>query len=64
MHGILPDAVKAISANIQRAELAKGSPAPNTSGTLHQPMQQGQGVAGGIRARMKAEDQRPRPQQP
>jgi short-subunit dehydrogenase len=63
-HGIFPDAVEAISANIQRAELAKGAPAAATSGTLHHPVEQGQGVEGGVRARMKAEDQELKGQRP
>jgi short-subunit dehydrogenase len=56
MHHFFPDLTERISANIQRAELEKGAPAANTSGTLHQPMIEGQGVDGGVRARMKRED--------
>lgn len=56
-HHIFPDMVERVSANIQRAELEKGSPAPATPGSLHQPMQSGTTVDGGIRARMKQEDE-------
>jgi short-subunit dehydrogenase len=55
-HQILPDLTEHISANIHRAELAKGAPAPDTSGSVHRPLPEGRGVDGGIRARMKHED--------
>jgi short-subunit dehydrogenase len=56
MHHLLPDLTERVSANIQRAELEKATPAPNTSGALFAPMARGTDVDGGIRARMKAED--------
>jgi short-subunit dehydrogenase len=56
MHHVLPDLTERISANVQRAELEKARPAHATSGALFQPMAEGTGVDGGIRARMKAED--------
>jgi short-subunit dehydrogenase len=55
-HRILPDLVERTSANVQRAELDKASPASATSGSLHQPMASGTTVEGGIRARMERED--------
>jgi short-subunit dehydrogenase len=55
-HHIFPDLVERVSANIQRAELEKGSPTPDTSGSLRQPMASGTTVDGGIRERMKQED--------
>lgn len=64
-HNLFPDLTESISANIHRAEIAKGTPTEPTAGSVHQPMQDGRGVDGGIRARMDAEDQRakdePRP---
>jgi short-subunit dehydrogenase len=59
-HHILPDLTERIAANIHRAEIAKGTPQPATSGSVHQPMAEGRGVEGGVRARMKAEDARTR----
>ena len=55
-HWLLPDLTERISANIQRAEFAKGSPQPATPGAVHHPIPEGRGVDGGLRARMKAED--------
>jgi len=57
MHHVLPDLTERISANVQRAELNKASPAPATPGSLYRPMPEGTSVDGGIRARMKAEDE-------
>lgn len=56
MHHIFPDLTERVSANVQRAELEKASPAAPTSGSLHQPMAEGTTVDGGIRARMEVED--------
>jgi len=57
MHHMLPDLTERISANVQRAELKKGAPMPPTSGSLYQPMKEGVSVDGGIRTRMRAEDE-------
>jgi short-subunit dehydrogenase len=57
MHHVLPDLTERISANVQRAELNKASPEPATPGSLYRPMREGTSVDGGIRARMKAEDE-------
>jgi short-subunit dehydrogenase len=55
-HHLFPDLTERISANIHRAELRKGTPVPDTSGSIHAPMAEGRGIEGGVRARMKAED--------
>lgn len=56
-HHLFPDLTERISANIHRAELAKGTPMPPTSGSVHRPMTEGRGVEGGVRARMKQENE-------
>lgn len=55
-HHLLPDLTERLAADIHRAEIAKGTPAAPTSGSVHAPMTEGRGVEGGVRARMKAED--------
>ena len=55
-HGLVPGLSERIAADIHRAEIAKGTPVPATSGAVHRPMAAGRGVEGGVRARMKAED--------
>ena len=55
-HHLFPDATEAISANIHRAQLKKGTPQPPTAGSVHQPMDEGRTPDGGVRARMKVED--------
>jgi short-subunit dehydrogenase len=56
MHHVLPDLVERISADTQHAELEKGAPASASSGSLHVPMASGTSVDGGIRERMRQED--------
>ena len=56
-HNLFPDLTERVSANIHRAELQKGSATEPTSGSVHYPMTEGRGVEGGVRARMKQEDQ-------
>ena len=56
-HHWFPDLTETIAADVHRAELAKGSPVGPTSGAVHDPVPQGRGVSGGVRERMKAEDQ-------
>lgn len=64
-HRIVPDLVERVSANIHRAEIAKGTPVRPTSGSVHRPTGGGTGVEGGVRQRMRAEDaQRRRMQGP
>lgn len=56
-HRIAPDLTEHISANIaHKAQFESAPPAPNTDGTLFQPMQSGQGVDGGVRQRMHREE--------
>ncbi len=55
-HHVFPDMTEAISANIHRAQLKKGTSQPPTAGSVHQPMAEGRTMDGGVRARMKAED--------
>ena len=60
-HRLFPDLSESVSASVvHRVQMEKGAPAPPTSGTLHTPMQTGQGVEGGTRERMKQEDQQQR----
>jgi short-subunit dehydrogenase len=65
-HRIVPDLVERVSANIHRAEIAKGTPVPPTTGAVHQPLPRGdgRGVEGGVRQRMKQEDARRRARGP
>jgi short-subunit dehydrogenase len=55
-HHWFPDMTETIAANIHRAEIARGTPTPPTSGNVHRPMPGMSGVDGGVRARRKAED--------
>jgi short-subunit dehydrogenase len=56
-HRFFPDLTERIAADIHRAEIAKGTPVPATSGAVHAPMAEGRGAEGGVRARMKAENE-------
>jgi hypothetical protein len=57
-HHILPDLTERMSANIaHRYQIETAPPAPPTSGTLYEPMEAGRTVEGGIRERMKREDE-------
>jgi short-subunit dehydrogenase len=56
-HHLFPDLTERLSANIHRAQLKKGTEVPPTSGSVHVPSAAGRGVEGGVRARMKAEDE-------
>ncbi len=56
-HHILPDLTERIAADVQGVELLKGTPLPPTSGSVQQPMAYGRGVDGGVRQRMKWEDE-------
>ena len=56
-HRIFPDLTERISANIaHKWQIETAPPAPPTAGTLHEPMQSGRTVDGGVRERMKKED--------
>lgn len=56
-HRLFPDLTERVAADIQHREFQKGSPAPSTSGNVHRPMEEGRDVVGGVRQRMKREDQ-------
>src|SRR3954466_12164592 len=45
---------------IDHAQMENAPPAPNTAGSLYEPMREGQGVEGGVRDRMAAEDEQRR----
>lgn len=55
-HNLLPDLTERVAADIHRSELSKGSPVPNSTGSLYRPMPQGRGVDGGVRERRRQED--------
>lgn len=56
-HRLSPDLTTRIAANLYHREtMGKGAPTPATTGSLYRPMAAGQGVEGGVRARMKWED--------
>jgi len=56
-HRLMPDLTERISANIShRMQYETAPPAPATSGTLHQPVEAGRTVDGGVRKRMEQED--------
>ncbi|HEY0791608.1 MAG TPA: SDR family NAD(P)-dependent oxidoreductase [Chthoniobacterales bacterium] len=60
-HRLFPKLTENLAANLShREQIEKSAPAPPTSGTLHQPMQSGRTVDGGVRLRMKKEDQQRR----
>lgn len=57
-HRLVPDITARLTAHaIDTAEVDVNPPAPKSSGNLHQPMEHGQGVSGGIRERMEHETQ-------
>tara|TARA_R100001244_G_scaffold72880_1_gene58738 strand:+ start:4681 stop:5604 length:924 start_codon:yes stop_codon:yes gene_type:complete len=55
-HQIFPDLTERMSASLAKRESNKAVSAPHTQGTLFEPMEEGRGIDGGIRARMKKED--------
>jgi hypothetical protein len=55
-HQLFPDLTERLSANIVKSEVEKAGPLPDTTGSIYQPMAEGTTVDGGIRARMKVED--------
>jgi short-subunit dehydrogenase len=57
-HRLFPDLTARFSAvAIEEAEVEANPPAARTPGNLHQPVEQGQGVSGGIRERMEHQTQ-------
>jgi short-subunit dehydrogenase len=57
-HRLLPGLTEHIAGDIShRVQIETAPPAPPTSGNLHQPMRSGTAVEGGVRERMRREDQ-------
>ncbi|MEO3432836.1 SDR family NAD(P)-dependent oxidoreductase [Inquilinus sp. CAU 1745] len=56
-HHVFPDLTERMSATIADREVKKAGSLPPTTGSIYEPMQEGSGVGGGIRRRMKEEDQ-------
>jgi len=55
---LVPGLTEHIAGNIaHHVQIKTAPPAPPTSGTLHQPMREGTTVEGGVRERMKREDE-------
>ncbi|MDN7242117.1 SDR family NAD(P)-dependent oxidoreductase [Planococcus sp. N028] len=54
---LAPETTEAFNAKYVQKIIQSAPPAPPTSGSLHEPMQTGTGVSGGIRERMKLEEQ-------
>ena len=61
-HHLMPDLTEWLSAKIAKSESDKAWPLPATTGSLYQPMTEGRDVGGGIRERMKREDETRRAQ--
>jgi short-subunit dehydrogenase len=60
-HQLLPDLTEQIAGDmVHQVQVETAPPAPPTSGTLHKPMWSGTTVEGGVRERMKREDERSR----
>ncbi len=60
-HHLFADLTERMSANIANREIKKAAPLSPTSGSIYEPMQEGAGIEGGIRERMKHEDRAARP---
>lgn len=56
-HHLFPDFTEHLSAKIVDDQVKKAPPAPPSSGSLYKPMAEGRTVDGGIRKRMKQEDE-------
>jgi hypothetical protein len=56
-HHIFPDVTERLSAKIAGREIKKAQPLAVTAGALHAPMAGTEKIDGGIRARLKAEDE-------
>lgn len=57
-HHLMPDLTERLSANLAKKESEKAGSAPMSNGTLFEPMEEGRTIGGGIRERMKEEDER------
>lgn len=55
-HRLFPDLTERLSANIAESESEKAAPAPITTGSIHEPMDDGLTIEGGLRERMRQED--------
>lgn len=55
-HHLFPDLTERLAATMAARESKKAGLLPPTTGSIYKPMQEGQGVEGGIRARMEKED--------
>lgn len=55
-HHVMPDLTERLSADVAQSESEKASPAPMTTGSIHEPIDDGLKVEGGLRARMRQED--------
>ncbi len=55
-HHLFGDLTERTTASIAKREVDQAGPLAPTSGSIYEPMQEGGGVEGGIRERMKAED--------
>lgn len=55
-HYLFADTTEWMSARIAESEVKKAGLLPPTSGSIYEPMQEGSGIEGGIRERMKQED--------
>jgi hypothetical protein len=55
-HHLAPKMTERISAKLSKAEAEKASVMPNTRGAIHEPVDDGLTIDGGIRERMREED--------
>lgn len=56
-HQLFPDTTERMSAKLAKKESEKAAPTPPTTGSIHEPMEEGTTVEGSIRERMKKEDE-------
>ena len=55
--GMFPKLTERLTAKVADAEMEKGAPVSATTGAIYEPMAEGSGVDGGIRERMRREDE-------
>lgn len=56
-HQVFPDTAVHVSGKIAKKESQKATSAPLTTGSIHEPMEEGTSIEGNIRERMKKEDE-------
>lgn len=56
LHHLFPDLTEWLSAKIAKKESDKATPAPVTTGAIHEPVYDGLTIEGGLRERMRQED--------